>query len=118
MSECPRCHQLVDSKAIVCPYCRTTLKAHGHPGMTLHRSTSAEPLCKTCVYDADDSCTFPQRPHARECTLYQDVSAPLVSSPVKYGGEFLSKAWFRRNLVWIVLIGLVILSLVVTLAGR
>ncbi len=116
MPDCPRCHQPVDAKAIACPYCRTTLKAHGHPGIPLYRSTGIEPLCKTCVYDADDSCTFPQRPDARECTLYRDVAAPVVQ-PVKYGGEFLSKAWFRRNLVWIALIGLIILSVVITLAG-
>jgi Double zinc ribbon len=124
MPDCPRCRQPVDTKAIACPYCRTTLKAHGHPGIPLYRSPGIEPLCKTCVYDADDSCTFPKRPDARECTLYQDVAAPISSryprgvvQPAKYGGEFLSKAWFRRNFVWIALIGLVILSVVITLAG-
>lgn len=74
-----------------------------------------EPLCKTCLYDADDSCTFPNRPDARECTLYRDVNA-AIASPTKRGGEFLSKAWLRRNLTWIVLIGLIVLSVLLTLA--
>lgn len=118
MSECPRCHQAVDAKAIACPYCRTTLKAHGHPGIPLYRSTGIESLCKTCLYDADDSCTFPQRPDARECTLYQDVAAPIVAHSVKYKGEFFNKAWLRRNLVWVALLGLIVFSLLVTIARR
>lgn len=36
----------------------------------LHKAPGTEPLCKNCVYDADNSCTVPQRPEAQECTLY------------------------------------------------
>ncbi len=118
MPDCPRCHQVVDAQAIVCPYCRTTLKAHGHPGIPLYRATGTEPLCKTCIYDADDSCTYPKRPDARECTLYSDRVVPIANRSVKYGDSFLSKAWLRQNLVWVILIGLVLLSLWLALTKR
>jgi hypothetical protein len=58
------------------------LKAYGHPGITLHRAIGDASLCETCTYHADDSCTFPQRPHAQECTLYNDINQqPLESKP-------------------------------------
>lgn len=38
----------------------------------LHKAPGEEPLCVTCTYNVDSSCTSPQRPAARECTLYQD----------------------------------------------
>lgn len=71
---CPHCHQLIDSQALTCPYCRTTLKAYGHPGITLHRANKNEYLCNSCTYHADDTCNFPQRPYAKDCTLYQNIS--------------------------------------------
>jgi hypothetical protein len=73
MLTCPRCHQNVDRQAIECPYCRTLLKAHGHPGMTLHQAIEGAFLCPTCAYHVDDSCTFPQRPQAITCTLYKNI---------------------------------------------
>lgn len=116
MPECPRCHQVVERKAIACPYCRTPLKAHGHPGMTLHHATGDEPLCVTCAYNEDDTCTLPKRPFARDCTLYTDVNqkGAAIASP-GYSRDFLIKAWFRRNLVWITLLGLILLSLLLVL---
>ncbi|MBF2064623.1 MAG: zinc ribbon domain-containing protein [Calothrix sp. C42_A2020_038] len=69
---CPRCKQQVDSQAVTCPYCRTELKAFGHPGIPLHRAVKDEYLCSTCTYHIDDSCNFPKRPTAKECTLYQN----------------------------------------------
>lgn len=78
MLNCPKCHQLISSKAIACPHCGTVLKAYGHPGITLHRASSGTPLCDTCTYHADDTCTFPQRPYAQECTLYHDLAQPLI----------------------------------------
>ena len=111
MPDCPRCHQAVDAQAIACPYCRTTLKAHGHPGIPLHRAIGEEPLCKNCIYDADDSCTYPKRPDARECTLYSDRLPSSVRTLSRASSRFLTKAWFRQNSVWLVLVGLVILSL-------
>lgn len=114
MPDCPKCHQFVDSQAIECPYCRTLLKAHGHPGMTLHRSTNGEPLCHSCVYHEDDTCTFPKRPYAMDCTLYRDRSAPDAAKPT-YSEGFRVKTWVSRNLVWIVLIGLIVISLLVAM---
>ncbi len=111
MPDCPRCHQLVDAQAIVCPHCRTALKAYGHPGIPLYRATGNEPLCKTCIYDADDSCTYPQRPDAKECTLYSDRQPVPMSALKKSSDRVFSKAWLRQNSAWLVLAGLVILSL-------
>jgi hypothetical protein len=69
---CPRCQKQVDSQAVTCPYCRTELKAFGHPGIPLHRAVANEYLCSNCTYHLDDSCNYPQRPLAKECTLYQN----------------------------------------------
>lgn len=77
MINCPRCDQPVDDRAIACPHCKITLKAFGHPGIPLNRATGNEYLCTTCLYHADDTCNFPQRPHAQECTLYRDINETL-----------------------------------------
>lgn len=74
MLNCPRCHQSINSQAITCPHCGAVLKAYGHPGITLHRATGDQFLCESCIYHADDTCTFPQRPYAKECTLYTDIT--------------------------------------------
>jgi len=113
MPECSKCHQAVDSQALECPYCRTALKAYGHPGMKLYRATGDEPLCLTCVYHEDDSCNFPKRPYAMDCTLYRDRSQPLVTTTPGYSPSFQLKTWFSRNLVWVVVIGLILLSLLI-----
>ncbi len=44
----------------------------------------AAPLCESCTYQADDTCTFPQRPHAKECTLYDDISQPKFNTDQLY----------------------------------
>lgn len=77
MPECPRCKQFVKSDAIVCNYCRTELKAFGHPGIPLYRAEKGEYLCQTCVYHEDDTCNYPQRPYAQTCTMYKDLSEPV-----------------------------------------
>ncbi|PZV15591.1 MAG: zinc ribbon domain-containing protein [Leptolyngbya sp.] len=117
MPECPKCHQFVESRAIACPHCRTSLKAHGHPGMKLFRATEGEPLCANCAYHADDSCNFPKRPYALDCTLYQDVRQSQVRSP-QYDASFQLQRWVKRNtpLLWI--IGLLGISLAVVLMRR
>jgi hypothetical protein len=81
--------------------------------MPLHRSTGGEPLCLTCTYDADDTCTFPKRPTAMDCTLYDDVRKPLKD--VQYKSSFHLNTWLRRNAGLLALIGLVLLSLMVVL---
>jgi len=116
MPECPKCHQFVESRAIACPHCRMPLKAHGHPGMKLFQATD-EPLCASCVYHADDSCNFPKRPDAMDCTLYQDVGqAQAVNS--QYGTSFRLQRWVKRNTPLLLLAGLLLISLGVVLIRR
>jgi hypothetical protein len=112
MVTCPRCRQPVQPRALLCPACQTSLKAYGHPGVTLHQAVGTESLCETCLYDQDDSCTYPQRPHARDCTMYSDrYSVQLqrkLSSQARL--SFLSATGFRRYSVWLVFIGLILIS--------
>ena len=107
MSVCPRCDRPIPQTALSCPYCKLTLKAHGHPGMTLYRAESNTPLCATCVYDADDSCNFPKRPDAMTCTLYQSLEA--VSEPAPKA--IYRMPWWRKYRLWIALVGLIVISL-------
>ena len=119
MSECPRCHQTVDVKAVTCPYCRTTLKAFGHPGIPLHRATGDESLCESCMYHADDTCNYPQRPYASECTMYQNLAEanqPEVWQNYRSSVNFFSlQKWIQRNPVWVILVGLLIISLLLSI---
>jgi len=108
MPHCPHCHQSVDTQAIACPHCQTLLKAHGHPGILLHRATGEAYLCQSCLYHLDDSCTFPQRPHARECTLYRDqtIASQQAKAPAYQP---------QRHYVWLILVGLVAIAVLLTL---
>ncbi|HLO51092.1 MAG TPA: zinc ribbon domain-containing protein [Kamptonema sp.] len=118
MPDCPRCSQKYDASAIACPHCQTPLKAYGHPGIPLHRSQDGEYLCTSCLYHEDDTCNFPQRPFAKDCTLYHDRSEPILSSPTAYiSGGWLQnlKNWCQRNIVWVILLSLVIVSLLLSL---
>lgn len=119
MPDCPRCHQSITANAIACPHCNLALKAHGHPGMTLHRATDETYLCSTCVYDADDTCTFPQRPLAKECTLYTTES-DLTPAPSAYKVSPVNglKYWVRRNTPLLLLLGLIIVSIIIATRGR
>lgn len=112
MLNCPKCDQLVSEQAIACPHCGTVLKAYGHPGITLHRATGSTSLCDSCTYHADDTCNFPQRPYAQECTLYHDRSQPLIPNTAYKKPSGLIPAvrfWCQRNPG---LLGLIALSLV------
>ncbi|MEM6450109.1 MAG: zinc ribbon domain-containing protein [Cyanobacteria bacterium P01_D01_bin.105] len=109
MPVCPRCSSPISSEALSCPRCNLALKAHGHPGIDLHRATSSEPLCATCTYDADDSCTFPKRPHATSCTLYQSLDAQPELKPE----DIYQIPWQRKNAVRIALFVLIVFSLIV-----
>ena len=110
MPECPRCRQPVKADAIACAYCGTALKAFGHPGITLYRAEGEESLCATCTYDKDDTCNFPQRPHASECTLYDNVDKP-VQSAIAAQPRLMMRKWVERNLGWLVLLGIILVSL-------
>ena len=118
MPDCARCHQPVDARAISCPHCKTPLKAFGHPGIPLYRSASTEFLCTTCIYHEDDTCNYPQRPFAKECTLYHDKAKPLVAQKSRYisGGWPQSiKNWCQKNVVWLVLFGLIVISIALSI---
>ncbi|WP_204140118.1 hypothetical protein [Halomicronema sp. CCY15110] len=117
MPLCPRCDNQVKATDLVCARCRLQLKAHGHPSIELHQATTDEVLCQTCAYDADDTCTFPQRPHARTCTLYQSITAEAeraqgtVRSPQP--APSLAVIWYRYR-VWIILLAIFGISLLIT----
>ncbi|MBW4638360.1 MAG: zinc ribbon domain-containing protein [Gloeocapsa sp. UFS-A4-WI-NPMV-4B04] len=126
MPNCPRCHQSINAQAVTCPYCRTPLKAYGHPGIHLHRATGELSLCESCIYHADDSCNFPQRPHARECTLYQDIEQNQLNIN-QYNNDAWGKGkalrgflpsitnWLKRNQIWLLLLALLLVSFLIAL---
>ena len=121
MADCPRCAQMVEPSAVTCPHCHLTLKAYGHPGIPLHRAAGEEYLCATCTYEADDTCTFPQRPYAKKCTLYEDVSKP-PATPLGQSRSLNNRSpisqvrlWLKQHPAWMALLGLVIVSFVISL---
>jgi hypothetical protein len=94
------------------------LKAYGHPGIPLHRATGEEYLCQSCTYHADDTCTFPQRPYAKECTLYQDISKSQLEANQRRDVNSWAIAirnWIRRNQFWLLLLGLLLVSFLIAL---
>lgn len=115
MLNCPRCAQLVTAQATTCPHCGNVLKAFGHPGIPIHRATGNEFLCRSCTYDKDDSCTFPQRPYAQECTLYHNSSQPQTEAQSSPNWFEMIRLWCQRNQALVLLIGLAIASLLITL---
>lgn len=115
MPNCPRCHQSVDSQAVSCPYCRTPLKAFGHPGIPLHRASDKEYLCSSCTYHLDDTCTFPQRPYAKECTLYNDVNRKQMDAQLQKNSTAALKNWVKRNQFWLLLLALLFVSFLIAL---
>jgi hypothetical protein len=119
MSTCSRCHQPHPAQAIQCPNCGLALKAFGHQGIQLHRAKAGQFLCATCVYDHDDSCTYPQRPYAQECTLYRDLTKPVrvsaAKSPVAPGAMRGMVDWCRRHGASLTLVGILLLAIWLTL---
>lgn len=117
MPDCPRCRHPVDPQAIACLKCHTTLKAFGHPGIPLYRAIDQDSLCSTCTYHADDTCNFPQRPYARECTLYQNLDQPVLTryTPSRFGSI---QGWLKRNAAWIVLLGIALVSILLVLSKQ
>ncbi len=117
-ASCPRCHQPVNHQAVTCPHCRTQLKAYGHPGIPLHRATDEEYLCDSCTYHSDDSCNFPQRPYAQECTLYENIEARELELQRQKEANSLGitvSNWGKRHQSWLLLLGLLLICLLIAL---
>ncbi len=49
----------------------------------LHKSSSTESLCKSCIYDAYDSCNLSKRPVVNECTFYENKLETDSISPYR-----------------------------------
>lgn len=115
MPECPRCQKSVDAQAIACPYCKNPLKAFGHPGIPLHQ-TSEGYLCETCLYHHDETCNFPKRPYAKECTLYTDASSPVVEPDLPTPPVTTTlRWWMKRNSTLLLFAGLILISVAIAL---
>lgn len=112
MANCPRCDQRLRGDVTSCPHCGYVLSAYGHPGIPLHRATESTFLCQTCAYELDNSCTFPQRPEAKSCTLYRDYRRP-VRSPARRSRQRPVVSSSSQTLMWLLgiacIIGLAIL---------
>ena len=116
---CPRCHQPVNRQAVTCPYCRTELKAFGHPGIPLHRAQGDKYLCDSCTYHLDDTCNFPQRPYAKECTLYQNIEqSKLEYQQQRYANSSSAtlRNWIRRNQTLLLLLALLLVCFLIALS--
>lgn len=119
MVDCPTCHQAIEAQAVICPHCRTPLKAYGHPGIPLHRAQGQEFLCQSCTYHTDDTCTFPKRPYARDCTLYHDQTQPLTGAVVPaLSWQRQLSLWMQRHTAILALMGLLLISFLIALARR
>ncbi|PSF36224.1 hypothetical protein C7H19_13525 [Aphanothece hegewaldii CCALA 016] len=110
---CPRCQKTISTQAIKCPHCGNILKAYGHPGMTLHQATQETYLCESCTYHEDDTCTFPQRPFAKSCILYQD-KLQKPEQPIILPLNRRIKNWCDRNRGLLLLIVLLLMGLILT----
>lgn len=115
MVTCPHCQQIVDSQAWRCPHCTKVLKAYGHVGIPLHQARGDTFLCDDCLYHQDDSCNFPQRPHAKSCTLYQNSAMILEDKPAPLPLSRRWRWWSWRNRGGLLLIGLILLSMAIAL---
>ena len=96
------------------------LKAYGHPGIPLHRATGTEYLCDSCTYHEDDTCNFPQRPHAKECTLYQNIEeSKLQYQQLRYTNSLGAtvRSWVKRNQALLLLLGLLLICLLIAFSA-
>ena len=122
MSTCPHCHQPIDPQILRCPHCHAFLKAYGHPGIPLYQAQGEVFLCDSCTYHEDDTCTFPQRPYAKNCTLYEDKYHPAFEQlestyTRKSWNRGNLQAWCQKNRGWLILLGLVAISFLIALSS-
>lgn len=71
-----------------------------------------------CIYHEDDTCNYPQRPKGKECTLYHDKAKPIVPPTTDYisgGWPQLVKNWCQRHLIWLALLGLIMISIALSI---
>lgn len=115
MPSCPRCKQPVDSQAVICPHCKNTLKAFGHPGIPLYQSRDDSFLCDRCSYHLDDTCNFPKRPYAKSCTLFQDAATPLAEVTGTKTRKLRIKDWLYRYRGVIAIAILIVVSVALAL---
>ncbi|AFY46651.1 hypothetical protein Nos7524_0745 [Nostoc sp. PCC 7524] len=116
---CPHCQQIIDSQVLTCPYCRTALKAYGHPGIPLHRANKNEYLCDSCTYHADHTCNFPQRPYAKDCTLYQNLAERKSQLEQQRAASSLAETvntWIKRNQALLLILGLLFICLFIAVS--
>jgi len=108
----------VGDQAISCPHCDMPLKAFGHPGIPLYQSNDGVSLCDRCIYDQDDTCNFPNRPHALSCTLFHDYDKSLVPEqfiPRSQKGWSGFKYWLFRYRGLLAIILLIVMSILLAL---
>lgn len=115
MPLCPRCQNLVTADAIRCPHCSTSLKAYGHQGIPLYQTEGEGFLCDSCLYHEDDSCTYPQRPYAKTCTMYCDRTAMAEEIVPPLQGWKALQFWCRQNKGLLILLGAIGVSILIAL---
>lgn len=116
---CHRCQQTVPPQAVVCPHCKAPLKAYGHPGIPLYRAEGEEYLCDRCLYHADDSCTYPQRPYAKSCILFRDVNTPLPENQepsFNYSGFKGIRIWCDRHRRLLLVLAILAIAILLALS--
>ncbi|MEN9871884.1 MAG: hypothetical protein RLZZ171_2876, partial [Cyanobacteriota bacterium] len=73
-----------------------------------------------CTYHLDDTCNFPQRPHAKSCTLFHDASLPLVAAkdiPTSQLGWRGIKNWLYRYRGLMAIALLILISVIIALSS-
>ncbi|NJL10878.1 MAG: hypothetical protein HC908_13840 [Calothrix sp. SM1_7_51] len=115
---CHKCNSKVSSLAVTCPHCGAELKGFGHPGIPLHRARSGTYLCKSCSYEADDSCTLPQRPFAALCTLYENIDerkSDLYQQQLSKRKNSSFASWLQRNQTLVLIVALLLICFIIVL---
>ncbi len=87
--------------------------------MTLHRAKGDEYLCNTCTYHIDDSCTYPKRPYAKDCTLYQNFEESQAQKYQQHQKSDLNNSlqnWIRHNQTLVLFAALFLVCVLITIS--